>query len=107
MNTNASTAVLASIQSANGTITIISHRNCKQANSSLSGDFYLGPIRCRPDLGGGADQHGNDEIRFGDPDCAKQGVGIDLVNHSTPDGLQGHRPPDELLVMVTAFARSR
>ena len=73
----------------------------------ISGDFYLGLIRCRPDRGEGAEQHGNDEIRFGDPDCAKQGVGIDLVNHSTPDGLQGHRPPDEPLVMVTTFARSR
>ena len=57
-------------------------------------------------LEGAADQHGNDEIRFGDLDCAKQGVGIDRVNHSRPDRLQGHRPPDELLVMVTAFARS-
>lgn len=73
----------------------------------ISRDFYLGPIRCRSDLGGGSDQHGNDEIRFGGLDCAKQGVTIDWMNHGSPERLQGLRLLDEVPVMMATFAKSK
>ena len=71
----------------------------------ISGDFYFGLIRCGSDLGGGSDQHGNDEICFGSLDCTKQGIRINRMNHGGPDRLQGHRAPDEVLVMVVALAK--
>ena len=65
--------------------------------------LYFGLIRCRS-VGRGSDQDGNDEVRFGGLDCAKQGGGIDQMNHGGADGLPALPPADEVLVMLAALA---
>jgi hypothetical protein len=62
-------------------------------------------IRSGSDLGGGSDQHGNDEICFGIRDCPEQRAGIDRMNHGGPNRLQVRRLPDDVLVMVAALAK--